>query len=62
MLVFVSCMWSGAAPGVAHKKIIIKKERERERERKKKTDLLVTVVWRPGEGRAGYEVLKISQT
>lgn len=30
MLVFVSCMWSGAAPGVAHKKIIIKKERERE--------------------------------
>lgn len=29
MLVFVSCMWSGAAPGVAHKKIIIKKERER---------------------------------
>ena len=29
-------MWSGAAPGVAHKKIIIKKERERERERKKK--------------------------
>ena len=57
-------MWSGAAPGVAHKKIIIKKkrERERERERKKKTDLLVTVVWRPGEGRAGYEVLKISQT
>lgn len=61
MLVFVSCMWSGAAPGVAHKKIIIKKERERERE-EKKTDLLVTVVWRPGEGRAGYEVLKISQT
>lgn len=61
MLVFVSCMWSGAAPGVAHKKIIIKKERERERG-KKKTDLLVTVVWRPGEGRAGYEVLKISQT
>ena len=60
MLVFVSCMWSGAVPGVAHKKIIIKKERERER--KKKTDLLVTVVWRPGEGRAGYEVLKISQT
>lgn len=60
MLVFVSCMWSGAAPGVAHKKIIIK--RERERERKKKTDLFVTVVWRPGEGRAGYEVLKISQT
>lgn len=60
MLVFVSCMWSGAAPGVAHKKIIIKKEREREE--KKKTDLLVTVVWRPGEGRAGYEVLKISQT
>lgn len=59
MLVFVSCMWSGAAPGVAHKKIIIKKERERG---KKKTDLLVTVVWRPGEGRAGYEVLKISQT
>lgn len=59
MLVFVSCMWSGAAPGVAHKKIIIKKERERE---EKKTDLLVTVVWRPGEGRAGYEVLKISQT
>lgn len=58
MLVFVSCMWSGAAPGVAHKKIIIKKERERG----KKTDLLVTVVWRPGEGRAGYEVLKISQT
>ena len=52
-------MWSGAAPGVAHKKIIIKKERERE---EKKTDLLVTVVWRPGEGRAGYEVLKISQT
>lgn len=52
-------MWSGAAPGVAHKKIIIKKERERG---KKKTDLLVTVVWRPGEGRAGYEVLKISQT
>ena len=47
------------------KKIIIKKEREREREREreeKKTDLLVTVVWRPGEGRAGYEVLKISQT
>ena len=36
MLVFVSCMWSGAAPGVAHKKIIIKKERERERERGKK--------------------------
>ena len=35
MLVFVSCMWSGAAPGVAHKKIIIKKEREREREEKK---------------------------
>lgn len=61
MLVFFSCMWSGAAPGVAHKKIIIKKERERERG-KKKTDLLVTVVWRPGEGRAGYEVLKISQT
>lgn len=30
MLVFVSCMWSGAAPGVAHKKIITKKERERE--------------------------------
>ena len=60
MLVFVSCMWSGAAPDVAHKKIIIKKERERER--KKKTDLLVTVVWRPGEGRPGYEVLKISQT
>lgn len=30
MLVFVSCMWSGAAPGVAHKKITIKKERERE--------------------------------
>lgn len=57
MLVFVSCMWSGAAPGVAHKKIIIKKERE-----EKKTDLLVTVVWRPGEGRAGYGVLKISQT
>ena len=60
MLVFVSCMWSGAAPGVAHKKITIKKK-ERERE-EKKTDLLVTVVWRPGEGRAGYEVLKISQT
>lgn len=59
MLVFVSWMWSGAAPGVAHKKITIKKERERE---EKKTDLLVTVVWRPGEGRAGYEVLKISQT
>ena len=59
MLVFVSCMWSGAAPGVAHKKITIKKERKRE---EKKTDLLVTVVWRPGEGRAGYEVLKISQT
>ena len=58
MLVFVSWMWSGAAPGVAHKKIIIKKERERG---KKTTDLLVTVVWRPGEGRAGYEVLKISQ-
>ena len=36
MLVFVSCMWSGAAPGVAHKKIIIKKERERERGKKKK--------------------------
>ena len=35
MLVFVSCMWSGAAPGVAHKKIIIKKERERERGKKK---------------------------
>lgn len=34
MLVFVSCMWSGAAPGVAHKKIIIKKERERERGKK----------------------------
>lgn len=34
MLVFVSCMWSGAAPGVAHKKIIIKKERERERKKK----------------------------
>lgn len=33
MLVFVSCMWSGAAPGVAHKKIIIKKERERERKK-----------------------------
>lgn len=61
MLVFVSCMWSGAAPGVAHKKIIIKRERERERG-KKKTDLLVTVVWRLGEGRAGDEVLKISQT
>lgn len=59
MLVFVSCMWSGAAPGVAHKK---NNNKKRERERKKKTDLLVTVVWRPGEGRAGYEVLKISQT
>lgn len=46
MLVFVSCMWSGAAPGVAHKK---NNNKKRERERKKKTDLLVTVVWRPGE-------------
>lgn len=34
MLVFVSCMWSGAAPGVAHKKNNNKK-REREREEKK---------------------------
>lgn len=40
MLVFVSCMWSGAAPGVAHKKIIIKKERERERGKKKQIYLL----------------------
>ena len=39
MLVFVSWMWSGAAPGVAHKKIIIKKERERERERGKKKQI-----------------------